>query len=110
MKNPMSRKPAAKSSEAAATDRALAQMLEGKRVLIAYGLVGELLAAMHRFGVDYMKSQAAGCGGISGPKSPSSGWRRPPRWPTTPIASPRCFARMSGPRWSSPIARVGSRL
>ena len=59
MKNPMSRKPAAKSSEAAATDRALAQMLEGKRVLIAYGLVGELLAAMHRFGVDYMKSQAA---------------------------------------------------
>ena len=34
-------------------------MLEGKRVLIAYGLVGELLAAMHRFGVDYMKSQAA---------------------------------------------------
>ena len=59
MKNPMSRRPAAKSSEAAATDRALAQMLEGKRVLIAYGLVGELLAAMHRFGVDYMKSQAA---------------------------------------------------
>jgi len=59
MKNPVSRKPAAKSSEAAATDRALAQMLEGKRVLIAYGLVGELLAAMHRFGVDYMKSQAA---------------------------------------------------
>ncbi len=58
MKNPISRKPAAKSSEAAATDRALAQMLEGKRVLIAYGLVGELLAAMHRFGVDYMKSQA----------------------------------------------------
>jgi hypothetical protein len=59
MKNPISRKPAAKSSEAAATDRALAQALEGKRVLIAYGLVGELLAAMHRFGVDYMKSQAA---------------------------------------------------
>ena len=59
MTNPISRKPAAKSSEAAATDRALAQMLEGKRVLIAYGLVGELLAAMHRFGVDYMKSQAA---------------------------------------------------
>ena len=58
MTNPISRKPAAKSSEAAATDRALAQMLEGKRVLIAYGLVGELLAAMHRFGVDYMKSQA----------------------------------------------------
>jgi hypothetical protein len=58
MKNPISRKPAAKSSEAAATDRALAQILEGKRVLIAYGLVGELLAAMHRFGVDYMKSQA----------------------------------------------------
>jgi hypothetical protein len=59
MKNPISRKPAAKSSEAAATDRSLAQVLEGKRVLIAYGLVGELLAAMHRFGVDYMKSQAA---------------------------------------------------
>ncbi|MFI5016340.1 MAG: hypothetical protein ACHQHK_00195, partial [Dongiales bacterium] len=58
MKNPISRKPAAKSSEAAATDRALAQILEGKRVLIAYGLVGELLAAMHRFGVDYMKAQA----------------------------------------------------
>ena len=58
MRNPIARKPAAKSSEAAATDRSLAQMLEGKRVLIAYGLVGELLAAMHRFGVDYMKSQA----------------------------------------------------
>jgi len=57
MRNPIARKPAAKSSEAAATDRSLAQMLEGKRVLIAYGLVGELLAAMHRLGVDYMKSQ-----------------------------------------------------
>jgi hypothetical protein len=51
--------PAATGSEAAATDGALAQALEGKRVLIAYGLVGELLAAMHRLGVDYMKTQAS---------------------------------------------------
>ena len=62
MNRHLSRKPVARTAatgEAAATDRALAEALAGKRVLIAYGLVGELLAAMHRLGVDYMKSQAA---------------------------------------------------
>ena len=58
MKTRISRRPAA-TGEAVATDRALAEALAGKRVLIAYGLVGELLAAMHRLGVDYMKSQTA---------------------------------------------------
>ena len=56
---PQARRRRAATGEAAATDRALAEALAGKRVLIAYGLVGELLAAMHRLGVDYMKSQAA---------------------------------------------------
>jgi hypothetical protein len=41
------------------TDRALSEALAGRRVLIAYGLIGDLLAAMRRLGVDYMASQAA---------------------------------------------------
>jgi hypothetical protein len=41
------------------TDQALARALAGKRVLIAYGLIGERLAAMRRIGVDYMATQAA---------------------------------------------------
>ena len=100
MKNPISRKPAAKSSEAAATDRALAQILEGKRVLDRlwpggraaggdaplrrrlYEMPGGLAAARYR-------SRCLA----------SSGWRRRLRWPTTLIASPRCSARMRGPRW-----------
>jgi hypothetical protein len=51
--------PTGAAGAALAGDRALAQALAGKRVLIAYGLVGELLAAMHRLGVDYMATQAA---------------------------------------------------
>ena len=43
---------------AAETDRALRAALAGRRVLIAYGLIGDLLAAMRRLGVDYMASQA----------------------------------------------------
>jgi len=41
------------------TDQALAQALAGKRVLIAYGLIGERLAAMRRIGIDYMATQVA---------------------------------------------------
>ena len=44
---------------AAAIDRRLAVALAGRRVLIAYGLIGELLAAMRPLGVDYMASQAS---------------------------------------------------
>lgn len=42
---------------AALSDQALARALAGKRVLIAYGLIGERLAAMRRIGVDYMATQ-----------------------------------------------------
>ena len=38
-------------------DQALSRALAGKRVLIAYGLIGERLAAMRRIGVDYMATQ-----------------------------------------------------
>ena len=44
---------------AAAIDRRLAVALAGRRVLIAYGLIGELLAAMRPLGVDYMASQTS---------------------------------------------------
>jgi hypothetical protein len=40
-------------------DTQLAEALAGHRVLIAYGLLGELGAALRPFGVDYMSSQAA---------------------------------------------------
>ncbi len=42
-----------------ASDQALVRALSGRRVLIAYGLIGELLAAMRPLGVDYMASQVA---------------------------------------------------
>jgi hypothetical protein len=41
------------------TDQALARALAGKHLLIAYGLIGERLAAMRRIGVDYMATQVA---------------------------------------------------
>ena len=44
---------------AALSDQALARLLAGKRVLIAYGLIGERLAAMRRIGIDYMATQLA---------------------------------------------------
>ena len=37
-------------------DQALSRALTGKRVLIAYGLIGERLAAMRRIGVEDRKS------------------------------------------------------
>jgi hypothetical protein len=40
-------------------DSALASALAGKRVLLVYGLLGEVLAAMRPLGVDYMSTQAA---------------------------------------------------
>jgi len=42
-----------------ASDEALARALAGKRVLVAYGLIGERMAAMRRLGVDYMATQVA---------------------------------------------------
>jgi hypothetical protein len=39
-------------------DRVLARTLAGKRVLLVYGLMGEVLAAMRPFGVDYMATQS----------------------------------------------------
>ncbi|MEC4621911.1 hypothetical protein VST04_27860, partial [Bacillus paranthracis] len=42
---------------AAAEDRALAAWLAGRRVLVAYGLLGDTTAALRRFGIDYMWAQ-----------------------------------------------------
>jgi hypothetical protein len=39
-------------------DRVLATALAGKRVLLVYGLMGEVLAAMRPLGVDYMATQS----------------------------------------------------
>lgn len=50
---------AAGPGSAAATDQALARALAGRRVLIVYGLIGNLLAAMRPLGADYMATQAA---------------------------------------------------
>src|SRR5262249_50038758 len=42
-----------------AIDEALTRALAGKRVLVAYGLIGERLAAMRRLGIGYMATQVA---------------------------------------------------
>jgi hypothetical protein len=39
------------------TDGALAAALAGHRVLLAYGLLGEVMAGLRRFGIDYMGAQ-----------------------------------------------------
>jgi hypothetical protein len=41
----------------AAADEPLAAWLSGRRVLVAYGLLGDTTAALRRFGVDYMWAQ-----------------------------------------------------
>lgn len=41
----------------AATDGHVAALLSGSRVLFAYGLLGEVVAAFGRFGIDYMGAQ-----------------------------------------------------
>jgi hypothetical protein len=45
------------ASTIAAADEALAAWLAGRRVLVAYGLLGDTTAALRRFGVDYMWAQ-----------------------------------------------------
>jgi len=44
-------------TDSAGLDHALARALAGRRVIIAYGLVGDFLATMRRIGVDYMATQ-----------------------------------------------------
>ena len=45
------------ASAIAAEDAPLAAWLAGRRVLVAYGLLGDATAALRRFGVDYMWAQ-----------------------------------------------------
>lgn len=48
----------------AETDAALAAALAGSRVLVAYGLLGEVVAAMRPLGLDYMGAQVAWLRGL----------------------------------------------
>ncbi len=48
---------AAAPTTASPADAPLAAWLAGRRVLVAYGLLGEATAALRRFGVDYMWAQ-----------------------------------------------------
>jgi hypothetical protein len=45
------------ASATAAADAPLAAWLAGRRVLVAYGLLGDTTAALRRFGIDYMWAQ-----------------------------------------------------
>lgn len=57
----------AAAEDAAAEDAALAAALAGHRVLLAYGLLGEVVAALRPIGLDYMGEQADWLRRILGP-------------------------------------------
>lgn len=55
---------------AAAADAALARRLRGHRVLLCYGLFGELMAPLRPIGIDYMAGQLAWLRGIGADAAP----------------------------------------